>query len=250
MLLGRSWRGPKQDVAARSVAGLAGEFFRDFVWALALAGQGRYDRRRGRGWWLRFGMGQPLSPATTVASGLFAAAFFAVGGGPVVLCGMPATPVASVALAGGAAVSCLGVSWQEPAFTALEQAPPAAKVPVAGGVGQDGRLTRGWCERRLNLAHGRACSREVRRRGGDTSRRPFAALASEPIAGDRATRSGQRTRSHLQRPRSGWSGGRTEPKPRSTDRGVGQLALRERVSARPLLTWEGEWPPVRSQTPQ
>ena len=80
-------------------------------------------------------------PVGAVASSLVAAALLAVGGGPVALRGMPAPPAAGGALAGGAAVAGLGPLGQEPAFTTLEQTPPAAGVPAARDRRQSRRLT-------------------------------------------------------------------------------------------------------------
>ena len=45
--------GEEHDVAAWAIAGQAAGFFRNSVWALALAGRGGRGRRVGRGWWLR-----------------------------------------------------------------------------------------------------------------------------------------------------------------------------------------------------
>ena len=50
MLLGGPRRGREHDVAARPVAGLAREFFGDFAWALALAGQAGVRDRRIEAW--------------------------------------------------------------------------------------------------------------------------------------------------------------------------------------------------------
>ena len=111
-----------------------------------------------------------MSPAAAVASGLVAAALLAVGGGPVALTG---TPAVCGVLAGGATVTCLGPSGQEPALTSLEQAPAAGGARDARRA-QSGRLTRGQRPGRLKVAHGRYCSRAVRRREGGTSRRHFA----------------------------------------------------------------------------
>jgi hypothetical protein len=209
VLLGGTGRGEEQDVAARPVAGQARGFFRDFAWALALAGRGRCGGRVERGWGPRFGprglgldllgwrlgpgAGRALPPAAAIASGLVPAALPAVGGGPVALRGMPAPPAAGGVSAGGAAVAGLGPPRQEPALTAFEQAPATAGVPAAGTGRQGGRLTRRRCGWRLNLAHGRDCSRAVRRRGGDAPRRPPAPTRGKPAVGGRAARPGQRT---------------------------------------------------------
>lgn len=216
VLLGGTGRGEEQDVAARPVAGQARGFFRDFAWALALAGRGRCGGRVERGWGPRFGprglgldllgwrlgpgAGRALPPAAAIAPGLVPAALPAVGGGPVALRGMPAPPASSGALAGGAAVTCLGPLGQEPVFTALEQAAPAAGVPAATSGRQGGWLTRGRGKGRLRLAHGRDCSRAPRRRGGSTSRRHFAPMTEKSVADEQAARAGQRTPSDSKGP--------------------------------------------------
>jgi hypothetical protein len=214
--------GEERDVAARPVAGQARWFFRNFAWALALAGRwdrgGRRDRGRWPrlgprglgldpgGWQHRLGVSRALVPAVAIASGLVPAALLAAGRGPVALRGMPAPPASSGALAGGAAVTCLGPLGQEPVFTALEQAAPAAGVPAATSGRQGGWLTQGRGEGRLSLAHGRDCSRAPRRRGGGTSRRHFAPTTEKPVAGDQAARTGQRTPSDSKVPCSGGRG--------------------------------------------
>jgi hypothetical protein len=222
VLLRGTRRGDEHDVAARPVAGQAPRFFRNFGRALALAGWWDRGGRIGRGRWLRLGpwglgldlggwrrrlgVSRALVPAVAIASGLVPAALLAAGGGPVALRGMPAPPASSGALAGGAAVACLGPLGQEPAFTALEQAPPAAGVPSANTRRQGGWLTRGRGEGRLSLAHGRDCSRAPRRRGGGTSRRHFAPTTEKPVAGDQAARTGQRTPSGSKVPCPGGRG--------------------------------------------
>ena len=60
----------------------------------------------------------------------------------------------------------LGPLGQEPAFTPFEQATAAARVPAARADQETGWLTLerdGW---KLRMAHGRYCSRAVRRRAG------------------------------------------------------------------------------------
>jgi hypothetical protein len=156
VLLGGTRRGEEQDIAARPVTGPARGFFRDFSWALALAGPGG---RVGRGWRPRsgprrlgldvgrggLGLGAGRSPvlAGAIAPGLVPATLLAVGTGPVALGGMPAAPVSGGVSAGKTAVAGLGPLGQEPSFTALEQAAAAPGVPAPGTGGQGGRLTRG-----------------------------------------------------------------------------------------------------------
>jgi hypothetical protein len=195
VLLRRARRGEEHDVATWPVAGQAPGFFRNFVRALALAGWGRRDRRIGHGWGLdprRLGLelgrwrrrlraSRALLPPTAIASGLVAPALLAVGGGPVALTGMPASPASCGVLAGRATVPCLGPFGQEPAFTPFEQATPAAGVATATAEHRAGCLTPSGRERKLRMAHGRTCSRAVRRRGGGTSRRHFAPTTWSPV---------------------------------------------------------------------
>src|SRR6185312_4130515 len=56
----------------------------------------------------------------------------------------------------------------EPAFTSLEQTTTAARVTTARAGQETGRLTLGRDGRKLRMAHGRYCSRAVRRREGGT----------------------------------------------------------------------------------
>jgi hypothetical protein len=221
VLPGGTGRGEEQDVAARPVAGQAPGFFRNFGWALALADRGGRGGGIGRGRWLQFGpwglgldvggwgrrpgASRALVPAAAIASGLVSAALFAVDGGAVALRGMPAPPAPGGVSAGGAAVACLGPLGQEPAFTTLEEATPAAGVPGANTGRKGGWLTRGRGAGRLSMAHGRNCSRALRRRGGGTSRRPFAPTTGKPVAGAQAARTGQRTPSDSKVPcLGGW----------------------------------------------
>ena len=124
MLLRRPRRGDEQHVAAWAVAGQPPDYFWHFVWALALAGRGERGGRIGGRWWIalgrwllgrslgwwwrRHGASRVLLPTAAIASGLFAAAFFAVVGGPVALTGMPVSPVSGGVLAGRATVLSLG----------------------------------------------------------------------------------------------------------------------------------------------
>lgn len=175
------------------MAGRAVVRFRDFPRALAHAvvgdagcridgggrlclDDGRCGLARGRG---RIGLreGGSLADPAAIASGLVAAALPAVAGGAVASSGQPAAPAACGGLAGGATVAGLGPARQEPPLASLEQAAAAAGMPAPGS----GRLTRDQGVRRLGTAHGRRCSRVVRRRGGDASRRPFAPTVATAV---------------------------------------------------------------------
>jgi hypothetical protein len=87
-------------------------------------------------------------------------------------------------------------------------------------------LTR--CQRAgtLNRAHGRACSRAVRRREGGTSRRHFAPTTWTPLVQAPAADTCQLTCSISHVRGDAGAGSRGRPMPRSTDRGMAQLALR------------------------
>jgi len=250
MLIGRTGRGQEQDVAARSAARQAATLWENFGWALAYAravggdirrriqpgGCVGLDHRGGRlagrclGRWLGQRGLLPRTLATT--SGLLSASFLALDGGPVALPGMPVTPVRRSFLASRAAVTSLGPRRQEPAFTTFEQTATAARVPAAKAAW----LTR--CQRagKLNRAHGRTRSRAVRRREGDTSRRYFAPTTWTPLVQAPAADTCQITcdTSNVRGDAGAWSKGR--PMPRSTDRGMAQLALRLWLSSWPLLT--------------
>jgi hypothetical protein len=141
-----------------------------------------------RGWRLRLGASRALLPAAPIAPGLVPAVLLALGGGSVALTGMPSPPASGSALTGRATVPRLGPLGQEPAFTALEQALAAAGVPPA----KTGWLTARQCEGKLRMAHGRTCSRAVRRREGDISRRHFAPTTLAAV-NDRAARTSQLT---------------------------------------------------------
>jgi hypothetical protein len=112
-----------------------------------------------------------------MASGLFSAAFLALGGGSISLTGMPGPPAIRGFSTSRAAIASLGPGRQEPAFAIFKQAPATARVPTA----KTGWLT--WRQRAgtLKWAHGRASSRAVRRREGGTSRRHFAPTAGTPL---------------------------------------------------------------------
>src|SRR5271166_5176439 len=83
---------------------------------------------------------------------------------------MPDSPALCGNLASCAAITSLGPRGQKPAFTTFEQAPAATGVPTAGA----GWLTGQQRVGKLETAHGRYCSRAVRRREGGTSRRHLA----------------------------------------------------------------------------
>jgi hypothetical protein len=202
-------RGEEENVAAWPIAGQAGGLFRNSVWALALAGRGECGGRVGRGWWLSrdqgwlgldlgrwrrwLGVSRALLPAAAIASRLVAAALFPVGGRPVALSGTPAPPALGRVLAGRTTEPSLGPMGQEPAFTPFEQATAAAGVPAARAGQGAGWLTLGRDERRLRMAHGRDCSRAVRRREGGTSRRHFAPTRWWSPVGNSAARTSQPT---------------------------------------------------------
>ena len=178
----------------------------------------------------RLGKSGSLPRTLATASGLLSASFLALNGGPVALTGMPVPPALRGFLASRAAVTSLGPRRQEPAFTTFKQTAMAARVPTAKAVG----LTRHQRAGKLDKAHGRDCSRAVRRREGDTSRRYLAPTTWTPLAQDAAAYTSQITCSNSHLP--GMRGvGKGRPKPRSTDRGMAQLALRKWLSSWPLL---------------
>lgn len=210
-------RGPRRkaekDVTTWSVTRTAQKLFQNLGWALALAVGGGGSRRCGREGRLRidhgsewldfgcrehwFGERQRLLCPVAITPGLIATMLLAVGGGSVALTGMPASPASCGFLAVRATVTCLWLVGQEPAFTALEQATARARVPAAGAES----LTRRQRDGKLRTAHGRDCSRAVRRRGGGTSRRHFAPPTSSPGVGDPVARTCQRTCSDSVAPR-------------------------------------------------
>ena len=104
------------------------------------------------------------------------------------LTGLPTAPPSCGVLAGGATVTRSRPARQEPAFTPLEQA-AAAGVPTV----RVGWLTRQQGPGKLETAHGRSCSRAVRRRERGTSRRPFAPTAETAVVGSRAASTLQTT---------------------------------------------------------
>jgi hypothetical protein len=137
-------------------------------------GRCRLARRPGR---IGLREGGSLAGAAAMASGLVAAVLSTVAGGAIASGGEPAAPAACGGLTGGATVAGLGPARQEPSLASLEQATAAAGMPATGS----GRLTRDQGVVRLVTAHGRRCSRVVRRRGGDASRRPFAPTTATAV---------------------------------------------------------------------
>jgi hypothetical protein len=162
-----------------------------------------------------------VADAAAMASGLVAAVLLAVGGGPVALTGQPPPPAASGVLADRATVARLGSTRQEPAFTSFEQAAAAAGMPTA----RTGWLTRHQRARKLRMAHGRELlpsgqaagswllPAATLRRRIDGRRQPNGAFPSDYV---------QRLMLAKQAGREP----RREPKPRSTDRRMPQVALR------------------------
>ncbi len=137
MLIRRTGRGQEQDVAPRPAARQTAKFWKNFGWALAYAlaicgnqrcrtGLGRlgFDHREGRldgsclGCLLDKNQSLPRTLATT--SGLFSAAFLALGGSSIRLAGAPGPPVLGGFSTSWAAITSLGPSWQEPAFAAFK----------------------------------------------------------------------------------------------------------------------------------
>jgi hypothetical protein len=182
-----------------------GDFFGNFAWALThgwggdIRGRISGQRRLGfDGWWCRVAVSRGVVPlgerrslavTLTRASGLVASVLSAVGGCSIVLPGHPAAPASRGILASRATIAGLGLARQEPAFTPLEQASPAAGMPSA----PRRWLTRQQRPGKLETAHGRSCSRAVRRREGEISRRPFAPTASTAVVGNRTARTLQIT---------------------------------------------------------
>ena len=238
MLIRRTGRGQKQDVAAWSTARQAARFWENFGWALAYAlgacGGNRYRIGRGLGfdhrqsrldgkcWGRRLGKSRSLPLPLAMASSLFSAAFLALGGGSISLTGMPGPPAIRGASTCRAAIASLGPGRQEPAFAIFQQAPTAARVPTA----RTGGLTWRQRARTLKWAHGRTSSRAVRRREGGTSRRHFAPTPWTPLVQNLAVDTCQLTcgASQVRGDAVAWNRGGTRP--RSTDRGLAQLALR------------------------
>ena len=167
-----------------------------------------------------------------MASGLLSAAFLALDGSSVSLAGVPGPPMPGGFSTSRATVTSLGPRRQEPAFAIFKQAPATARVPTAKAAW----LTRRQRAGTLKWAHGRTSSRAVRRREGGTSRRHFAPTTWTPLVQAPAADTCQLTCSisHMRQDARACRKGR--PMPRSTDRGMAQLALRQWLSSWPLLT--------------
>lgn len=138
---------------------------------------------------IRLSKRRTLTSALARTSGLVAAVFLAVLGRPIALPGHPGAPASRGVLASRATVAGLGLARQEPAVTPLEQAAAATRVPTV----RAGWLTRQQRPGKLETAHGRSCSRAVRRREGDASRRPFAPITGTAVVGNPTARTLQIT---------------------------------------------------------
>jgi hypothetical protein len=151
MLVGGTRRGHEELVAAGPIARPLAGIFRSTGWALAL---GRRQISRS---------GQlALALTHTVPLALLPATFLAVPAGAIALASPPTPPAAGRFLTGHAAIATLRARWPEPAFTVLEQAPPA---PVGTVSAQRTFLTWPRKVEKLLRAHGRECSRVVKSRG-------------------------------------------------------------------------------------
>jgi hypothetical protein len=187
------------------MAGHTAGIFGGLSWALTLADcechgrrvvhRGRFsldhrggwlDVRRGERW---LGERRSFSDTIAIASALLSPAFLALFAGSIDLVGMPNLPASCSNLAVCAAITSLGKAGQKPAFTTFEQAPVATGVPTAG----TGWLTVQQSVGKLESAHGRYCSRAVRRREGGTSRRHFALMTRSRVERNQATRTSQIT---------------------------------------------------------
>ena len=170
----------------------------------------------------RLGASQALLPATAIALGLVPAALFALGGGPISLTGMPAPPAPGSVLASRATIACLGPLGQEPAFAAFQQAPAAARMPTArAGAVVD--LSQG--EGRLTWPTGGTAPEWS---GGGKVVLPAATLRRRMEARRRHP-SDTHMSAYLQRvtlAREEEVRSEVGPRPRSTNRGMAQLALR------------------------
>ncbi len=235
MSIGRAGRAEKQDVAARSAARQTPRFWADFGWALAYAlGACGYQIGRGLGfdyrqsrldesyWRRRLGKNRSLPYTLAMASGLFSTAFLALDGSSISLAGMPGPPAHCGFSTSRAAITSLGPRGQEPAFAIFKQASATARVPTAKAAWLTPRPRAGTHK----WAHGRDSSRAVRRREGGTPRRHFAPTAWTPLVQAPPADTCQLTcsMSHLRQDARACRDGR--PMPRSTDRGMAQLALR------------------------
>ena len=166
MLVRGARRGHEELVAAGTIAGTLAGIFLSSGWALAL---GRW--RLGRGAQLAL----PLTHAVPLA--LLPATFLAVPAGAIALAGPPTPPAAGRLLTPRTAIATLRTRRPEPAFTVLEQAPPATVGTVSA---ERAFLT--WPRKRGKLlrAHGRECSRVVKSRGEVVSFPPRR-LCSSPV---------------------------------------------------------------------
>jgi hypothetical protein len=163
-----------------------------------------------------------LPETDSIASGLLSPEFFAVVSSLEALAGEPAAPATCSFLTSRAAITGLGSVRQKPVFTTLEQTTVAVGVPTA----RSRRLTRRECVGKLRMAHGRNCSRAVRRREGGTSRRHFALTIERTVMGNRPAITFQLTCIESHVPATCQRRTLREPKLRSTDRGMAQVALR------------------------
>ena len=137
----------------------------------------------------RFDERRSFSDTIAIAPALVSTVFLALFASSIRLVGMPDSPVSCSNLAVCAAITSLGPAGQKPAFTTFEQAPAATGVPAAG----TGWLTGQQSVEKLEAAHGRSCSRAVRRREGGTSRRHFALMTRSRVERNQATRTSQIT---------------------------------------------------------
>jgi hypothetical protein len=176
MLVGRAGGGHEQLVAAGPVARALARIARIFPGrgcALALAR--RFFARRRQ-------LTLPLS--LTIALTLLAATFLAVLAGAVALAGPPTPPAPGCLLTDYAAIVAARLRGPEPAFTALEQAAPAAVGTVPA---QTLCLTRPRKAGKLLRAHGRQHSRAVKSRGEVVSFPPRR-LCPSPVGGGEEAR--------------------------------------------------------------
>jgi hypothetical protein len=190
--------------------------------------------------WRWLGASRALLPTAAVASRLVAPALFPLSGGPVTLRGTPAPPSLRRVLASRTTEPSLGPIGQEPAFTPFEQTTVAARVPAARPGQGAGRLTLG---------------REDGKLSGQAAGRWYfpPPLCADALVVTRRQPSGTHQSGYLAWLRGAISRGtgeKGEPKPRSTNRGMAQLALRKWLSDWPLLTGFrplGTTPPAASR---
>ena len=131
-------------------------------------------------WRRRLGKRRLLPETDSIASGLISTELLAVVSSLEALTRVPAAPASRSFLTSRAAITSLRPARQEPDFTTFQQTTVAAGVPTA----RSGRLTRQQCAGKLSMAHGRDCSRAVRRREGGTSRRQFAPMIDSAVIGN------------------------------------------------------------------